>query len=101
MSTCAFTSIPRPDQIFLLQSPPSCMSKPLLIPESKEDHQWRLGGLLQRVNGKDMPSPGAAGEGVAQTQVGRNCLHLLFSVSQTHVVTSFVLYIQCIECPQF
>lgn len=57
---------------FQLQSPPSCMSKPLLIPESKEDHQWRLGGLLQRVNGKEMPSPSAVGEGVAQTQVGWN-----------------------------
>ena len=57
-------------QPFRLQSPPSCMSKPLLIPESKEDHQWRLGGLLQRVNGKEMPSPGNVGESVSQTQVG-------------------------------
>ena len=46
------------------------MSKPLLIPESKEDNQWRLGGLLQRVNGKEISSPGAAGEGgAAQVQV--------------------------------
>ncbi len=56
---------------FLLQSPPSCYSKPLLIPELKEDHQWRLGGLLQRVNGKEISSPSAAGEGgVTQVQVG-------------------------------
>ncbi|CAM9115178.1 unnamed protein product, partial [Hapterophycus canaliculatus] len=56
----------------LRHSPPSCMSKPLLIPESKEDHQWRLGGMLQMVTGKDIPSPGTAGEGgVAQAQPRR------------------------------
>lgn len=79
MLTCVHTLlIPRTVRIFRMQSPPSCMSKPLLIPESKEDHQWRLGGLLQRVNGKEMPSPGAAGDGAAQTQVGWTFRSLLF-----------------------
>lgn len=52
------------------QSPPSCMSRSLLIPESKEDHQWRLGGMLSMVTGKDQPSPSAAGESnTTQAQV--------------------------------
>lgn len=46
------------------------MSKPLLIPESKEDHQWRLGGMLQMVTGKETPSTGTTGEGGAAPQVG-------------------------------
>lgn len=54
----------------LSQSPPSCKSKPLLIPESKEDHQWRLGGMLSMVTGKESPSPSGATEaGAAQAQV--------------------------------
>ncbi|CAM9307283.1 unnamed protein product [Ectocarpus sp. 12 AP-2014] len=55
----------------LRHSPPSCMSKPLLIPESKEDHQWRLGGMLQMVTGKETPSTGTTGEGGAAPQVRR------------------------------
>lgn len=75
------------------------MSKPLYIAESKEDHQWRLGGVLSMVTGKESPSPGGAGDGgVAQTQVRRrniSAVCLGFFVSEPDGLALFMTVTGC------